>query len=73
MDGRLPSETEWEFCARTGNLNYKYPWGNTPPEPQIANYGEYVGSTSSVASYPPNKWGLYDMAGNVEEWCLDWY
>ena len=73
VDGRLPTEAEWEICATAGNLKYQYPWGNSPPSPQLANYGEYIGSTSSVASYPPNEWGLYDMAGNIEEWCLDWY
>lgn len=73
VGGRLPSEAEWEICANAGNLDYLYPWGNIFPSPQLANYGEYVGNTSPVKNYPSNKYGLYDMAGNVGEWCIDWY
>ena len=70
---RLPFEAEWEVCATSGDPGRTFPWGNAPPSDKLANYGEFVGATSPVASYPPNAWGLYDMAGNVEEWCLDWF
>ena len=73
LGGRLPSEAEWEICAAAGDPDNVYPWGHDTPSPQKANYGEYFGGTTAVASFPPNPWGLYDMAGNVEEWCLDWY
>ena len=73
LGGRLPFELEWEVCATSGNLKNMYPWGNDPPSHDKANYGEYKGSTSPVGEYPPNAWGLYDMAGNAEEWCMDWF
>ncbi|HFJ9251083.1 TPA: formylglycine-generating enzyme family protein [Bacillus cereus] len=73
LGGRLPFEKEWEYCATGGNLNYKYPWGNECPTIEKANYGEFVGVTTPIKSYPPNEWGLYDMAGNAEEWCMDDY
>ena len=73
VGGRLPFELEWEVCATAGDLHKKYPWGNDNPSPHLANYGEYTGSTTPVGKYPPNEWGLYDTAGNVAEWCMDWY
>lgn len=73
LGGRLPFELEWEVCATAGNLKNKYPWGNDAPSIELANYGEHRGSTSPVGLYPPNAWGLYDVAGNAEEWCMDWY
>jgi formylglycine-generating enzyme required for sulfatase activity len=73
LGGRLPFELEWEVCATSGDLGRKYPWGSDDPSVQYANYGEHVGSTTPVKSYPPTPWGLFDMAGNVEEWCVDWY
>jgi len=71
--GRLPSEAQWEYAARAGKDGSKYPWGNEIAR-QNANYqGSKWAGTSPVRSYPPNAWGLYDMAGNVWEWMADWY
>jgi formylglycine-generating enzyme required for sulfatase activity len=69
--GRLPTEAEWEWFAGCGGEAGRYPWGDAEPDPTRANYGEHVGRTSPVGSYPPNSWGLVDVAGNVAEWCQD--
>lgn len=71
--GKLPTEEEWEYAARGGLVGKKYPWGDEPPDETRANYGMNVGNSSPVGSYPPNGYGLYDMAGNVWEWCQDEY
>ena len=79
---RLPREAEWEYACRAGsktvfnvgetlsskqaNFNGNYPYGG-------ADKGPYLQKLAKVGSYEPNAWGLYDMHGNVAEWCSDWY
>ena len=65
---RLPTEAEWEKAARGGLVSKAYPWGNESPNSLLVNLGT---QTRLVGSLDPNPDGLYDMGGNVAEWCLD--
>ena len=67
---RLPNEVEWEIAASGGKENLLYPTGDDIEKTQ-ANF--FSSDTIAVMSYPPTTFGLYDMAGNVYEWCYDWY
>ena len=67
---RLPTEAEWEAAASAGREGCIYPTGIDIERSQ-ANF--FSSDTTAVMSYPPNAFGLYDMAGNVYEWCQDWY
>ncbi|MBQ6137877.1 MAG: SUMF1/EgtB/PvdO family nonheme iron enzyme [Kiritimatiellae bacterium] len=72
LDFDLPTEAQWEYACRAGTTTTYY-WGNSIN----GNYAWYADNSSSkthpVGSKTANTWGLYDMSGNVCEWCLDWY
>jgi formylglycine-generating enzyme required for sulfatase activity len=70
---RLPTEAEWEYACRGGaTKTQKYHTGDTLTKDD-ANTGWHLKRTAKVGSYKPNGFGLYDMHGNVSEWCGDWY
>ncbi len=67
---RLPTEAEWERAARGGIEGAPYPWGHEPIDERRANYAQP--RPVPAGSYPPNAYGLFDMVGNVLEWCADY-
>jgi len=69
---RLPYEAEWEYACRAGTST-KYYWGNKMDEDFCWYSGNSGGETHPVGKKKPNGFGLYDMIGNVWEWCMDWY
>lgn len=79
---RLPTEAEWEFAARGGNLTHGYEYAGSENVSDVAWWKETIPSTElwtegwgtqTVATKAPNELGIFDMTGNVEEWCYDWF
>ena len=74
MNFRLPTEAEWEFACRGGNNSRGYKYSGSNYIDNVAWYSNNSGhKTHPVATKSPNELGIYDMSGNVDEWCNDWY
>ncbi|MCL1947836.1 MAG: formylglycine-generating enzyme family protein [Chitinivibrionia bacterium] len=72
--GRLLTEAEWEYAARGANLSKGYIYSGSNDLNEVGWYeGNYDGGTHPVGQKKPNELGIYDMSGNVSEWCKDWY
>ena len=71
---RLPTEAEWEYAARGGNKSRGYEYAGSSTVGDVAWYESNSESkTQEVGKKAPNELGIYDMSGNVREWCSDWY
>ena len=74
--GRSPTEAQWEYACRAESTTRFY-FGDDPEYDQLDKYAWYAGNSSdkthAVGTKLPNRWDLYDMHGNVWEWCMDWY
>ncbi len=73
MAFRLPTEAEWEYAARGGQLSHGYLYSGSDIIDSVAVYDNHAYRPDSVGHRQPNELGLYDMSGNVEEWCQDYY